>query len=111
MSTTSRRLPRSPVMQTFDPPLIIWLAVLENLRIVMDDRASPRIPQTRGEHMTWVKLSVINGSWGSSASMESKPWLGRMLELSRMGTSVKYPYDESHVTRALSLLLAQQHSQ
>jgi hypothetical protein len=33
------------------------------------------------------------------------------LEPSRMGTYAKNPYQEFHVTRALSLLLAQQHSQ
>ncbi len=35
----------------------------------------------------------------------------RLLEPSRMGTYTKYPSHEFHVTRALSLLLAQQHTQ
>jgi hypothetical protein len=35
----------------------------------------------------------------------------KMLEPSRMDTHAKYPYLESHVIRALSLLLAQQHTQ
>ncbi len=75
MSTTLRRLPRSPVMQTFDPPSIIWLVVVKTLPIVMDDRVSPWIPQTRGEHTMWVMLSVIDGSWGSSARVELWPWI------------------------------------
>jgi hypothetical protein len=64
-------------MQTFDPPSIIWLVVAITLRIVMDERVLPWIPQTRGEHMTLVMLLVIDGSGGSSARVESRLWLMR----------------------------------
>jgi hypothetical protein len=72
MLTTLRRLPRSPVTQTFDPQSIIWLIVAVTLRIVMDKRMSPWIPQTLVEHTMWVMLLVIDGSGGRSARVESR---------------------------------------
>jgi hypothetical protein len=73
MSTLLRRLPRSPVTHTFDPPSIIRLEQFETQQIVMEDRVSPCRPQTCGEHTTWVTLSVINWRWGKSICVESGP--------------------------------------
>jgi hypothetical protein len=70
MSMTSSRLLRLPVMHTLDPPSIICVVLLDFVCIVIEGKLSLCKPQMRGEHTTWVTLSVMVGRSGSPACVE-----------------------------------------
>ena len=74
MSVMSRRVWRSPVMQTFDPPSINVPAVSVTQRILTEETSSLVTPQTCGEHTTCVTLSRIDGIVMSCAMADSSSW-------------------------------------
>jgi len=70
--STSRRLPRLPVMQTLEPPSIIRFVEVGLQRIMMDDLRSMWTPQTHGEQTMCITLSVMDGGCGRVARKESE---------------------------------------
>ena len=70
--STSRRLPRLPVMQTLEPPSIIRFVEVGLQWIVMDDLRSMWTPQTHGEQTMCITLSVMDGGCGRVARKESE---------------------------------------
>jgi hypothetical protein len=71
MSVTSRRLLRSPVTQTLEPPSIMRGDDWVPSRSRMEERRSDWTPQTLGEQTICVTLSIVEGMSGSVARREA----------------------------------------